>query len=586
MTAKEPPRGRSIRAGLLVALLVLTTVATVPLSGATDHNSGLPSDEIHELTENVDVWDRAALSTRTDGSSAHTRIPNAQLFVAPKNKSRIGLNYDPIPVFSVSQDIRLEMRNRTEVFTPENTNVTLIAARLVGNVSEFRDALGSVPNDDLNATAEFETVARKRTDGSGAVTFTHSPPQAGEYVYIVGTNETDAAGLVTADGNLSVDGNTTIVGLEQALVQNNRSTVSPPGTVQPGQNASFQVNSTLGPDTTNHTVLIYDRTTFTNQDFSLNLTANFTLDYDFKNNSTIEHSLDEVVGVSRIGIDGEILGVSVSPQTHSGRTGVGFLLDELANRSSFPRIPNESTGDARLHASVTATEGTQSDTVSVGTFENFSTGTYQWVHAATRSDANGTQLATRTGTFEIAAAGGAPPSGAPPGAAPPSGAPPSGDGDTPGVSVVSADLVRDRIAPGETAVVESVVENQRQSDATFRADLFVDDERVDSRHVTVPADDSIEITFTRSFDETGTYDVRVNEVSAGTLTVAEPTPTITPTPTPTEPSPTPTPTAGPPAAPPPSDGGPGPLVFGLVLVGLLAAAGAVYLFLRRTGRLG
>lgn len=97
--------------------------------------------------------------------------------------------------------------------------------------------------------------------------------------------------------------------------------------------------------------------------------------------------------------------------------------------------------------------------------------------------------------------------------------------DTSGVSVVDADLARDRIAPGETVAIGALVENERQSDASFRVDLYVDHQRVDRQFVTAPAGESIVVRFERRFDERGSYAIHANEVPAGTLTVADPTPT-------------------------------------------------------------
>lgn len=97
--------------------------------------------------------------------------------------------------------------------------------------------------------------------------------------------------------------------------------------------------------------------------------------------------------------------------------------------------------------------------------------------------------------------------------------------DTPGVSVADADLARDRIAPGETVAIGALVENERQSNASFRVDLYVDHERVDRQYVTAPAEESIVVRFERRFDERGSYAIHANEVPAGTLTVGDPTPT-------------------------------------------------------------
>lgn len=117
----------------------------------------------------------------------------------------------------------------------------------------------------------------------------------------------------------------------------------------------------------------------------------------------------------------------------------------------------------------------------------------------------------------------------------------SSDDDTQGnpeVTVSSASLSRSTIEPGDSATVSAVVHNGRQSSVRVTVTLSVDDERVASRTITVPAETNRTATFTRRFEAEGRYSVSVNGVDAGTLTVgtaATPTATVT-TPTTTEPA--------------------------------------------------
>lgn len=124
--------------------------------------------------------------------------------------------------------------------------------------------------------------------------------------------------------------------------------------------------------------------------------------------------------------------------------------------------------------------------------------------------------------------------------------------------------------------MEALVENQRQSDTTFTARLYVDDEEVDSRRVTVPVEETIEVGFTRQFDDPGTYDIRVNDEAAGALRVQEPipTPTVTATP-PATPTPSPTPT---PAGPPDEGLRRMIILVVTVLAAVLILAGGAYLY--------
>jgi PGF-CTERM protein len=99
---------------------------------------------------------------------------------------------------------------------------------------------------------------------------------------------------------------------------------------------------------------------------------------------------------------------------------------------------------------------------------------------------------------------------------------------------------------------------------------------VETRRVTLGAGDRSTEAFAVRFDARGTYELRVDNVTAGTVEVAEPTPTKTPTATAT-PTPTETPAATPTATATPTETGTGIPGFGpvaavvsLLVAGLLA----------------
>jgi len=570
----------SLRVGMVVTLLLVASVSAVPIVGA-DHNTNVPDGEVTQISKNVSFWQGAVLSTRADRSNADTKIPNALFQVEQGTSGPVTLNYDTIPVYTNGTNVTLEMRKRTGATDIENTDVALVAARLKGNGTAFLEAANSLPNQSFNDTARFEVVDRNTTDSSGVADLYHEPGSSGEYVYFVMTNETGRAGPVTQNGNISFDGNVTIVGLEQATVQDTPSTVTDPGSVVRGNNATFDVRSNLGAGDTEHVLLVYDRDTYTNQEFNLVLNESDNTDIE---NATLEHSIAEIRGINRTENDTD---VAIENESIT----VGEFLDALGE-SALPRPKNESTGNAVLDASITFYDGGASESIDVGTRSDFDTGTYQYVHFAVRNDSN-VPLSSDTGTFQVRSA----PTTAPPGGGGSGGsgggAPsttPTGESD---IRVVGADLTPTEVEPGDRVDITGVVENQggRSSTATIR--LFVNGEYTgDSRHVELDSGERTTVEFTERFEEPGQYTVDIESVRAGTVTVVGGTPTATPTVTPT---PTETPTATPtetPTTPTPtetptgSDGGFGTigLVIGaLVLLGLL---GGVVYYLMQQGAIG
>jgi len=93
---------------------------------------------------------------------------------------------------------------------------------------------------------------------------------------------------------------------------------------------------------------------------------------------------------------------------------------------------------------------------------------------------------------------------------------------SPNLSIRAATLDRDRIRAGESANVTATVENTGREAGTTTVGLRVDGETVETRTTSVGPERSETVTFTRVFEETGTFAVSVNDTAAGTLAVEEP----------------------------------------------------------------
>ncbi|MDT3435584.1 PGF-pre-PGF domain-containing protein [Haloarcula sp. 1CSR25-25] len=147
----------------------------------------------------------------------------------------------------------------------------------------------------------------------------------------------------------------------------------------------------------------------------------------------------------------------------------------------------------------------------------------------------------------------------------------------PSVSVTDASLSTTEVNTGESVDVSAVVENSGDLEGNITLDVTADGTSVETREITVGADESVTETVSVTFDDTGSYQIAVNGVSAGTLSVTEAaaaTDTGTETETDTE---TITNTETVPSTEPPGDDGGLPLIgIGIVIVLAALAAGAFF----------
>jgi hypothetical protein len=85
--------------------------------------------------------------------------------------------------------------------------------------------------------------------------------------------------------------------------------------------------------------------------------------------------------------------------------------------------------------------------------------------------------------------------------------------------ILVATLDNTLISTGESVQIALQVENTGEQDDTFQANLTVNSESVDSKSVTVEADEERTIVFNYQFDEPGEYEIAVADTSLGPLTV-------------------------------------------------------------------
>ena len=91
----------------------------------------------------------------------------------------------------------------------------------------------------------------------------------------------------------------------------------------------------------------------------------------------------------------------------------------------------------------------------------------------------------------------------------------------PDIRVADATASVDAARVGETVDIQVSLQNNGGADGVFVTELLLNGTVVDDRRATVPDGGTVGVTFERPFDQPGNYEVRVNDVSVGTIDVSD-----------------------------------------------------------------
>ena len=365
------------------------------------------------LLERVNVWDQSVFPLRVDASNAAMSFRNAEWILDDPEGRQAPANKLTMAVFDDDQTVTVEHRLSRAFEVPEkykNRDVHLVAARADPDEADLDafsllDSSVSAANDNVT----FTSVKRTRTDGDGDVTVQFDPPRSGQYALLLATSESGSDGLVVDGGDLSIDGNATLIGLEEVAVRTGASSVDPTtlssaSTVEPGDDLTFDVSAGGSAESVGHAVVVYDeRTGWVNQSVVVDADEGITSDFNVSQDLRIEHSVNRTNGV--VVVDGDVsgFGMDISDRRRSGGVNLPEFVDAVAPSSFTPDTEyNASIGEGgdRLDASITAVNGSASETVTVETLANWTTNTrYRWVHVAVENDGSATY--TDTGTFRL-----------------------------------------------------------------------------------------------------------------------------------------------------------------------------------------
>jgi PGF-pre-PGF domain-containing protein len=485
----------------MVLLLLAAPIASIGV-GATPPTDG-DGDEINtvEVSDDVNVWTRSALPLRTVTTNAETKIPNAEWYVStdegtkPLNKSTLG-------VYNSGSEITVQFRSLDVDRKLDNKNVHLVAARVSpnetpANSSEALDLLNNSSGSDLNENVAFYSADKETTDDDGHAKLSFDPEQSGRYVlFLAMSGETDKenAGLsVDNSNNLTVEEQTTIVGVENALVQEESSNVIFKGDTSgdkpdQGDTLKFDVSNTaLKGNNVRHAVLVYDDTTgWTYQEFTLSVSGDPSNLTELSENTTLEHSVDAVGGVARAD-DVTLFGQELDGKVTGTTPSIGTLFDFVSAEAEL--TADSTNGGKFLNASVTAKQGDVS-TIEVETLDNWpKSERYRWVHVAVNESG---AMETDTAGFEF---------------------------EDPDIEVTDASLNTSEITAGERVEVTAQLKNTGEETGKRTITLKREGTEVATRDVTLDPGESSTVTFVHRVSETGTYDFHVDWTYAGELTV-------------------------------------------------------------------
>ena len=425
---------------VLAVTMLLALSATVPgvVAGvgtaANEQNPALSStpsdfvsaDSFLNSSQNVSVWERAALPLRVDTGNAATTIEGPATHIYTNETGEAPLDKDTVGVFEPEVPISVEFDSGVGAGTDQfsGQDVQLVAARLAENpdtsgvnssslsnlgTAEALDRLLSQNRtvEQVNRNFTF-SLADNGTIEDGAVTTTFEADEPGVHALMLVSSESGEA-VSVSDGNVSLSEDIEVLGVDAAPVQTDGATATPQSsTVSPGENVTFDVESNLDDEQTSHVVMLFNESVLSEQETTIKFDGDIdTLMDKVLNGSlsgddvTVEHSITGADGVARIQQGSNVMGISLDDRSTRRTVSFASTVDFIANETNQTAPTTEETDDSEvLNASVTAvvTDG-DSATLDVGTSANWTEGTYEYLYIASTNDTN--QFSTDKDTLTV-----------------------------------------------------------------------------------------------------------------------------------------------------------------------------------------
>ncbi|WP_202904542.1 PGF-CTERM sorting domain-containing protein [Haloarcula rubripromontorii] len=401
---------------MAVALVLAGPLSVMSTVGATP----VAESQSISVTENVDVWERSPLTLRTTSEGPTTIVaPRTFINVESAATGNLPLNKRTVTIHERNESINMSFEPRIGAGTRTlaGDEAQLLAVKLdrvpttagvdASNISAA--ALGDVfeNNSDTTSSELLDDAEGVGTiDENGELNASYTPESGGAYGFVLVTVNEGDDGLSVSDGNVSVDGNVTVVGVEQAIVQDNASTVEPAqNPVNPGDNVTLDVDTEMEDENATHAVMLVRRGELQRQ--SSTVTVSGELNESFSQDQiTVENSFDNVSGVATVGDNTSIAGLNLSGTQSIPAIGLQGIFGVVVSEAE-----SDAGGDV-IHASVTVVSADSDANVTVQTLDSWPNGAYQYVHVAVGNE-TGT-INSDTGTVAVSPGGGPGNGGGPP----------------------------------------------------------------------------------------------------------------------------------------------------------------------------
>ncbi|SDX00152.1 hypothetical protein SAMN05443574_11196 [Haloarcula vallismortis] len=392
---------------MAVALVLAGPLSVMSTVGATP----VAESQSISVTENVDVWERSPLTLRTT-SEGPTTVAAPQSFINVESAATgdLPLNKRTVTIHERNESINMSFEPRIGAGTRSlaGDEAQLLAVKLDeapttegANTSDISSSLGDLFANNSNiTTAELLDDAEGvgEIGAEGELNASYTPESGGVYGFVLVTVDEGDEGLSVSDGNVSVNGNVTVVGVEQAIVQDNASTVEPTqNPVTPGDNVTLDVDTEIEDENATHAVALVRRGELQRQ--SSTVTVSGELNESFSPDQiTVDNSFDNVSGVATVGGNTSIEGINLSGNQS---------LPAIGLQGVFGMVVSEAESDADgdvIHASATVVSADSDANVTVQTLDSWPNGAYQYIHVAVGTE-SGT-INSDTGTVALSPGGG------------------------------------------------------------------------------------------------------------------------------------------------------------------------------------
>jgi len=393
---------------MAVALVLAGPLSVTSTVGATP----VAESQTISVTENVDFWERSPLTLRTT-SEGPTTIAAPETFINVESAATgdLPLNKRTVTIHERNESINMSFEPRVGAGTRSlaGDEAQLLAVKLdrapttaganTGDITAASLEKILANNSDITSEELLDDAEGVGTiSEDGELNASYTPESGGAYAFVLVTVDEGDEGLSVSDGNVSVNGDVTVVGVEQAIVQDNASNAErTQNPVNPGDDVTLDVDTEIEGENATHAVLLVRQGELQRQ--SSTVTVSGELNEGFSADQiSVENSFDGVSGVATIGDNTRIGDVDLSADQSIPAIGLQGL---------FGMVVSEAESDADgevVHASATVVSGDADANVTVQTLDSWPNGAYQYVHVAVGNE-SGT-INSDTGTVTLSQAGG------------------------------------------------------------------------------------------------------------------------------------------------------------------------------------